>query len=257
MNATIGICTLVFGGWVLPAVTPPIDQPSFVVDPRVAASADFAMVGSLPRQGETPPSSRGDSGRLTGQRGQGTAGTRPMPMMPTDPSWSGSRTRGAVPIAAPFRSGPPAPRWSRSSADSRPGSRRPAFQPRSAHMSQRASATGATGVRRPAAHASSVAARKPFSSYRPDPAVSPYLNLFRTDTNANTIDNYNTLVKPFVEQRYVNRRFSSEIHGLDRNSRSQSSAIRRLGEATNSLQGIATPQYYQNFQGFFPGKDDF
>ena len=73
------------------------------------------------------------------------------------------------------------------------------------------------------------------------------MNLFREDEG--DLDNYSTLVKPFVEQRYTNRRVGSQISGLERNSRTQGSALKRIGRVQ---QGVATPQF-QNYKGYYPG----
>ena len=66
----------------------------------------------------------------------------------------------------------------------------------------------------PAGHTSSPVYNKPFSQYRAAPAVSPYMNLFRDDTNFGRVDNYNTLVRPMVEQRNANLQVGGAIHGL-------------------------------------------
>jgi hypothetical protein len=98
-----------------------------------------------------------------------------------------------------------------------------------------------------------IAGKKPFSSYRTTTGVTPYLNLFRTN-GFDGIDNYNTLVRPMVEQSYLNRRVSGEIRGLQSSRVRQDTSIRRIGEATTTLQGYGTPQYYQNPKGYYPGR---
>ncbi len=87
---------------------------------------------------------------------------------------------------------------------------------------------------------------KPFSGYRQAPAISPYLNLYRLDTEGNTIDNYYTLVKPSIEQRNSNIRVKGEIQGLQR-------ATRIIGGETLRLQGTRNPSYYQNYGRYYPG----
>jgi hypothetical protein len=48
-------------------------------------------------------------------------------------------------------------------------------------------------------------ANKPFSTLQPQQAVSPYLNLFRTDANGQVNQfNYSTLVQPQLQQQQVN-----------------------------------------------------
>jgi hypothetical protein len=48
------------------------------------------------------------------------------------------------------------------------------------------------------------AARKPFSGYSSAPTVSPYLNLFREDFDGSSDFNYNTLVRPMLQQQQFN-----------------------------------------------------
>ena len=50
-----------------------------------------------------------------------------------------------------------------------------------------------------------VALHKPFSGYSPAPTTSPYLNLFREDFAGNSDLNYNTLVRPQLQQQAFNQ----------------------------------------------------
>src|SRR3954454_10864846 len=53
--------------------------------------------------------------------------------------------------------------------------------------------------------------RKPFSSYAPQPTVSPYLNLFRTDLGSSSGGlNYSTLVEPHLRQQAVNQSLGNQ-----------------------------------------------
>jgi hypothetical protein len=45
---------------------------------------------------------------------------------------------------------------------------------------------------------------KPFSGYSPAPTVSPYLNLFRNDLSGGSDLNYQTLVRPQLQQQQFN-----------------------------------------------------
>lgn len=53
-------------------------------------------------------------------------------------------------------------------------------------------------------------ASKPFSSYSPAPTTSPYLNLFREDLEGNSDLNYNTLVRPMLQQQQFNDRIQRQ-----------------------------------------------
>ena len=51
---------------------------------------------------------------------------------------------------------------------------------------------------------------KPFSNYSPSPTVSPYLNLFREDLDGNSDFNYQTLVRPQLQQQEINQRLQQQ-----------------------------------------------
>ena len=104
-----------------------------------------------------------------------------------------------------------------------------------------------------AARALLAQSRKPFNNYKRGPAVSPYLNLFRLDTEGGTIDNYSTLVRPEVVQRGTNVRFGGEIRTLSSKGYLQNAAIRQIGNEARALQGRSSQDYYMNLLGFYPG----
>jgi len=249
MNAAIGICTLLVGGWVLPSIDPPITQPGFAVDKRTTAAA------ITPKHlGTTAVGSLGVTGQSTGQTRQKKQ--REIPSTPTESSSSVAGTQWMAPTASSLQTGGLRPAGSRSARapSSRPGSRRSKYQQQSSYSSQRSGA-GRTGyTREPATVGTRLTTAKPFSNYRPEPAISPYLNLFRSDAGSG-VDNYYTLVRPFVEQRHTNQSVGGKIRGLQRSSRAQGSAIRRIDRNAEAAQGKASQQYYQNFRGFFPGMD--
>jgi hypothetical protein len=57
---------------------------------------------------------------------------------------------------------------------------------------------------------------KPFSNYSPAPTVSPYLNLFREDLDGQSDFNYQTLVRPQLQQQAFNERVQRENFDLNR-----------------------------------------
>ena len=57
--------------------------------------------------------------------------------------------------------------------------------------------------------------QKPFAGASNGSTVSPYLNLF-LDTGASVSDNYNTLVRPQLEQQAVNRELQRQTQQLNR-----------------------------------------
>ena len=91
------------------------------------------------------------------------------------------------------------------------------------------------------------ATARPFSS-----GVSPWMGLFRNDTNGGTIDNYSTQVRPALDQRSLNQQFNMDVYGLQRNAQIQNAALQQLNNRANSRapQVIGTPQFYQNGGGY-------
>jgi hypothetical protein len=63
---------------------------------------------------------------------------------------------------------------------------------------------------------------KPFAGYTPEPTVSPYLNLFREDLDGSGDLNYNTLVRPQLQQQQFNQQMQRQ--SLDLAKRLQSMA---------------------------------
>jgi hypothetical protein len=63
---------------------------------------------------------------------------------------------------------------------------------------------------------------KPFSSYSPSPTVSPYLNLFREDLQGESDLNYQTLVRPMLQQQQFNEQMQRQ--GIEIAGRLQSIA---------------------------------
>jgi hypothetical protein len=51
---------------------------------------------------------------------------------------------------------------------------------------------------------------KPFSNYSPGPTVSPYMNLFREDLDGNSDFNYQTLVRPQLQQQQFNQQLDRQ-----------------------------------------------
>jgi hypothetical protein len=59
-------------------------------------------------------------------------------------------------------------------------------------------------------------AGKPFASYSQSPTVSPYLNLFRDDIEGGGDMNYNTLVRPMLQQQQINQQVQRQNMELAR-----------------------------------------
>ncbi|QDT67431.1 hypothetical protein MalM25_03290 [Planctomycetes bacterium MalM25] len=93
---------------------------------------------------------------------------------------------------------------------------------------------------------------KPFTSLRRDPTVSPYLNLFNTGIGGGqaSIDNYNTIVRPQLQQQSLNRQLQRQTQQL--NTRVQQIAAQPAFQAQGSDRMMATGHatvfgYYSRF----------
>lgn len=84
------------------------------------------------------------------------------------------------------------------------------------------------------------AAQKPFANVSSGSTVSPYLNLFNTGVGGGfqTIDNYNVLVRPQLEQQRVNQQLQRQQQQL--NQRVQAISAQSDFEPGGSEQIIAT-----------------
>lgn len=59
-------------------------------------------------------------------------------------------------------------------------------------------------------------AAKPFAGFSPSPTTSPYLNLFREDFAGNSDLNYNTLVRPQLQQQAFNQQVQRQNQEMSR-----------------------------------------
>ena len=64
------------------------------------------------------------------------------------------------------------------------------------------------------------AASKPFSNYTPAPTVSPYLNLFREERDGSSDFNYQTLVRPLLQQQQFNQQVERQAIEMSRRMQS-------------------------------------
>jgi len=266
MNAAIGVWTLVLGGWVLPGVYEPVAQPDSPAYRPSSAESGLQPGGST----------RGPvaEGQQRGGYGQGPQqGMRSgdldqdiltLPFAPTHPSAGsdvlpfGSPTVNVPTPGAHSQPQPAAgetprsyrgsvgfgatPTTGRRPVGARTGPTRQAniqspFAPQSLNRRGLGQAGGV---------GSSFGSNKPFADYRQAPAISPYMNLFRTDNAYGTIDNYSTLVRPRISQRSMNTRVGGAIRGLQ-------STTRALDFQTRGVQGASGQPRYMNYGGYYPG----
>ena len=281
MHVTIAVGTLLLGGWVL---NTPVEQDATAVIGQTNAPATaHGSRSSLPvtAYGSQSRRAAGTTGRadersllrgggerertrsMSGSQQEGMASQTPkvMPFAPTDaatPETEGMLGQPTAPTASePLMDASAAGAGMRGSAGSRypmaptMGRRSPSGSGQTSRMMSgqgrpmRQSIGGSAMMGMPAGS-------KPFAGYRPTSGVSPYMNLFRQDSMG-TVDNYTSLVQPQLEQRFLNQRFDRDIGGLERNARTQGINLQRLNQEERTLQGVATPQFFMNSRGRFPG----
>jgi hypothetical protein len=101
---------------------------------------------------------------------------------------------------------------------------------------------------------------KPFSNFSASPTTSPYLNLFRDDFGGNSDLNYNTLVRPQLQQQQFNQQVQRQ--GVEMTRRLQSIAAQGAFNPQGSKDQYPTGhqtvfKYYGHFHPnapYRPGK---
>jgi hypothetical protein len=270
MHVAIAVGTLLLGGWVLNSPTDPNNDATAPAQVQPPTAGAEALPRVMDRGTEQPAEGTGQAAQGRGQSGQGRGASQMrsrsmtgsqagrgqrrmstgMPLAPTDMAPPGSEGMFGQP-AAPTTSiqGPgsytPAPPTQRRKPPSELG-----YHPTS-HGNPGRGAPPPSNLGNVGSFAPPPAAEKAFSGYHMSSGVSPYMNLFRR--SGETVDNYSTLVRPQLDQRYQNQQFSGDIRGLQNNTRTQGVNLQNLNRDTRALQGVGTPQYYQNTQGYFPG----
>lgn len=93
---------------------------------------------------------------------------------------------------------------------------------------------------------------KPFADYTLPSVYNPYMNLYRWNPRG-PIDNYYSLVRPFVLQQTLNQQYRQRMQSLEMNNRLQQTIIQRLQQQNQIQQGTYQPGYFMNHGSFFPG----
>jgi hypothetical protein len=104
------------------------------------------------------------------------------------------------------------------------------------------------------------AAAKPFSNFSPSPTTSPYLNLFREDFAGESDLNYNTLVRPQIQQQQFNQQVQRQGQEIARRMQSMAAQgdFNPQGDKNQFPTGHQTVfGYYGHFhpnKAYVPGK---
>lgn len=268
MSTTLLTWTIVLGGWILPEVGSPVGAtpPNVAIEsPRSGNSGSRGAVSRAPVQvprsestGIVSPYGQAQSPHGQGQspysQGQSPymspsqASRHRIPAIPTAPdAGQQGMAQPTGPYAGPAptmqygsrATGVPQMPYSPTGAPGTPGYRQQStVQP----------ARIGTGIVGSPGIAPEIV--KPFSNYQQLPIISPYLNLDRRD--GLDFDNYNTLVRPFVEQDQRNNQLQNEVQVLQNTINQQHRAIQQMNRQSELYQGQAQPRYFQDTGGYFP-----
>jgi hypothetical protein len=97
-------------------------------------------------------------------------------------------------------------------------------------------------------------ASKPFSQVSSSPTVSPYLNLFREDFDGGGDFNYQTLVRPQLQQQQLNQQFQRENYELARRVQSISAQSDYKNPAgSESIYPTGHQTSFGYYGSFYPG----
>ena len=279
MNATLVICTLLVGGWMLPEFddsTPPLSEgwlqggqsgDLLQSGRNVQLPTPPSLIGPAPSTNMGPMSARGYGPRPGTSPSGGQAGT--MPMAPTDfgPRGSGfpqSPTIGQGQSSigySPARlapSGYAAPSGGQNGAGllTPPTATMPALP-----STQRG--LGAYSPRPPAALPNpmlnpAASSQKPFERWQAPSPISPYQYLYGQPTDNGTINPYMAYVRPIQQQQQTNQRLGAEINGVQSTMQGHVPTNRGYEQEQPGVRGLANPQgfinyYFGNTGGYFPG----
>jgi hypothetical protein len=94
---------------------------------------------------------------------------------------------------------------------------------------------------------------KPFANYSPPPTVSPYLNLFREDDNGFDDFNYQTLVRPQLQQQQFNQQVQRQNYIINQQLQAMAaqSDFNPQGSQTQAPTGHSTTRMY--YGHYYPG----
>jgi hypothetical protein len=96
--------------------------------------------------------------------------------------------------------------------------------------------------------------QKPFSNYTAAPAVSPYINLFRSNSLLGTAANYYGLVRPQVQQQSFNQQAAENLSRLGTINAMQQTQIQSLQQQNQLLlEGRLQGSPFTNYLHYYPG----
>jgi len=95
-------------------------------------------------------------------------------------------------------------------------------------------------------------ASKPFDNYSAAPTVSPYLNLFREDLGGNDDFNYQTLVRPQLEQQRFNEQVQRQAQDINRRLQSLSAQPDFNPQGDRNVMPTGHQTVFMNYGHYYP-----
>lgn len=93
---------------------------------------------------------------------------------------------------------------------------------------------------------------KPFSSHRATPTVSPWLNMFRDDLTGEGDLNYQTLVRPQLQQQQFNNQLERQNLELGRRVQAVSAQSAYQPQGSQQMYPTGHPTAFMNYMHYYP-----
>lgn len=93
---------------------------------------------------------------------------------------------------------------------------------------------------------------KPFSNVTSDPVVSPWMNMFREDLSGTGDLNYQTLVRPQLNQERINRQVERQNMELGQRVQAMSARNAYNPEGSQQMYPTGHPTTFMNYGHYYP-----
>jgi hypothetical protein len=100
--------------------------------------------------------------------------------------------------------------------------------------------------------ASPASLSKPFTQISPQPTVSPYMNLFRDDFSGESDLNYQTLVRPMLQQQQFNQQIQQQSTEISRRLQSISAQTNFNPQGSTTQPPTGHPTVFMYYGHFYP-----
>ncbi len=93
---------------------------------------------------------------------------------------------------------------------------------------------------------------KPFSGFSPSPTVSPWMNMFREDLSGNGDLNYQTLVRPMLNQQHINSQVERQNIEMGRRVQAMSARNAYNPQGSKEIYPTGHPTVFMSYGHFYP-----